>query len=164
MLLRKWVFLSIDLLWIEASFHLETITDTVHESQQKAAWEEKGMWNTMMSSEGMKVLKKSPLVKTVWSSEFSFFVLTVKREMFTQLFNNKHLDSFPTWFRFLLSYIKLGSNCAKLCHKLNPSQPSGCQTSPEEGKVTESSGNIAPFNRWMSGRDPQGVFQNKSSV
>lgn len=33
----------------------------------------------------------------------------------------------------------------KMCHKLNPSQPSGCQTSPEEGKVTESSGNIAPF-------------------
>lgn len=145
MLLRKWVFLSIDLLWIEASFHLETITDTVHESQQKAAWEEKGMWNTMMSSEGMKVLKKSPLVKTVWSSEFSFFVLTVKREMFTQLFNNKHLDSFPTWFRFLLSYIKLGSNCAKCVTNWIPVNPPDVKRHQKREKVTESSGNIAPF-------------------
>lgn len=144
MLLRKWVFLSIDLLWIEASFHLETITDTVHESQQKAAWEEKGMWNTMMSSEGMKLLKKSPLVKTVWSSEFSFFCPDCQE---------KCSRSSLTTNIWILSqhgsdFYSVTSNSDQTVqngHKLNPSQPSGCQTSPEEGKVTESSGNIAPF-------------------
>lgn len=96
----------------------------------------------LWGNEGFK--KKSTLVKTVWSSEFSFFCPDCQE---------KCSRSSLTTNIWILSqhgsdFYSVTSNSDQTVqngHKLNPSQPSGCQTSPEEGKVTESSGNIAPF-------------------